>query len=176
MIKIILALLLILSVPVISMAFCPPGGCQSPCGGNGYYGCTEAEIVQIGSLNQADITQNGGSFSSNLATISQLGIANKASINQHIFADHNEASIAQTGMMNQANINQYGDTNDAFVTQNGFANHASVGQYSNKNLASTVQNGIGNSSSISQGTQLGGAYTATVNQSGWANSATVLQK
>lgn len=174
--KIILALVLILGIPAMSMATC--FNCN-PCGSNGYYGCTVAEITQVGGFNQASIEQSGGSWASNLAVIDQNGIGNKGSIVQGNFADHNIAVINQDGWNNQASINQQGfsaDYNAAFVTQEGLGNKASVDQYSSHNLASIGQNGMCNTASISQGTMGGSNYTGTISQTGFANAASILQK
>lgn len=174
--KIILALVLILGIPAMSMATC--FNCYNPCGADGYSGCTVAEITQIGGFNQGSIEQNGGSWSSNLAIIEQEGIGNKGSIVQAPFADHNKAIIDQNGWNNQAAINQNmgADYNEAYVTQDGLSNKANIEQYSAHNLASIGQNGIGNNASISQGIASGSHYTANVSQTGFANSATILQK
>lgn len=174
--NILCALVLLLGIPAISMATCYSNNCGG-CGGDGYYGCTTADITQVGYFNDANITQHGGGYSSNLAEIDQKGIGNKASIYQGTLAKFNEAKIYQEGWGNKADIEQYGWKNDAFINQDGAFNKANIDQYTSFNLANINQNGCGNNASITQGS-MGwfGGYTANVYQAGGMNSAVVTQK
>ncbi|HBT03996.1 MAG TPA: hypothetical protein DEA54_04250 [Thermodesulfobacterium commune] len=70
---------------------CGGGNSQPNCGGNGYTGCTEAIIEQIGSGNTASVTQDNNN--NNYAEIKQNGFSNVANIQQLGWSNHNEAVI-----------------------------------------------------------------------------------
>ena len=175
---------LALVTPAMALQLCDGncgGSSQPSCGGNGYTGCTEAIIEQIGGGNTATITQDNNN--NNYAKINQMGCSNDASIKQIGWSNHNEAIINQTGGYNTAGINQHSlaDHNDAFITQNGFGNTATIDQYTDYNYASITQgmgHGVGNTATITQGNFWGGQgyYTATITQYGWYNTATITQK
>jgi len=182
--KLLISCLFSLALVTPAMAFCPGNNCggssQPGCGGDGYTGCTEAIIEQIGSGNTATITQENNN--NNYAEINQMGCKNDASIQQIGWSNHNEAIINQTGSYNTADINQhfFADHNDAFINQNGFGNTATIDQYTDYNYASITQGmggSVGNTATIKQGTGgFNGYYTANITQYGWYNTATITQK
>ena len=110
------------------------------CGYNGYRGCANADIEQIGAFNQSDIKTSG----MNRASISQEGIKNIANIKQNFALFGNNAEVIQYGNYNSAFQNQRELNNYVYVEQLGAFNVSSQIQKGNNNSASAIQFGIGN--------------------------------
>ncbi|MDI1472784.1 MAG: hypothetical protein QMD43_00470 [Thermodesulfovibrio sp.] len=138
------------------------------CGYNGYRGCANADIEQIGAFNQADIETSG----MNRVTIRQEGIKNIANIKQSFALFGNNAEILQYGSHNSVFQNQTGLNNYIYVEQLGTFNVSNQIQKGNNNIASAIQFGIGNT--ISQ-TQYTSHNLALALQIGFYNKAYQIQ-
>jgi len=127
-------------LPLIFFLFMTATVSAFDCGYNGYRGCANADIEQIGAFNQSDIKTSG----MNRASISQEGIKNIANIKQNFALFGNNAEVIQYGNYNSAFQNQRELNNYVYVEQLGAFNVSSQIQKGNNNSASAIQFGIGN--------------------------------
>ena len=99
-----------------------------------------AEIVQLGDENVADLEQVGENF----AHIGQ-GIDERLG-GEEGFSLNNDAFILQTGYLGEAEINQRGEANEALVWQIGdsTSNYAGIGQNGDYMFADVFQEGDDN--------------------------------
>lgn len=138
------------------------------CGYSGYKGCAEAEIMQIGLLNNANIETMG----LNKSYVSQEGIKNQGQIKQNWTLFGNNAEILQCGNYNSAYQNQAGVSNYAYAEQNGLFNSIVQEQKGQANLATAQQFGVGNEAVQIQQSSFN---AANVIQIGFYNKALQIQ-
>jgi len=125
----------------------------------------EAQIDQLGSGNEIDLTQDN---TSTLATINQNGTDNKADVYQRNYLFSFGTYSSSVG------VDQTGDNNQAWVDSDGFGNNVSItqgssGTPSNGQYANVTQDGSDNESSIEQFGNGGADHTQI--QDGSANNA-----
>lgn len=118
----------------------------------------------------AALADDGG-----IASISQVGDTNRATIEQKYVASgaltgaQNSAIVSQSGINNQTDITQEGNSLTATVTQNGADNTSHITQYGSGHNADVQQIGTGWAITITQDNMRGAAAstppsTVTVRQ------------
>ena len=135
----------------------------------GAFAANEALVVQLGSSNYGDVTQDG---IDNAALSLQLGLANGASTVQS--GEVNASIVSQRGAGNESSVVQDGFANDSLVLQRGLANLAAVTQLNVENSALVAQIGLQNDGVVYQDSELSGGV-ATLFQLGTANEGTIYQ-
>lgn len=121
----------------------------------------EAQIDQVGSGNEVDLTQDN---TSTLATINQDGADNKANVFQRNYRFEFGGNSSSVG------INQTGDNNESWVDSDGFGNNVSITQGSTSTpsdgqYATVDQDGSDNESTIEQYGNGGATHTQIQNGS-----------
>jgi len=138
-----------------------------------------AEIVQLGNNDLADIFQSGENFAHIGQGIDQsLGGVTGDS-------EDNEAFIEQTGLWGEAEVNQRGELNEANISQSGDENYAGIGQNGDDMVADIAQNAVdsfvrvsqfGGAGSMADITQYGDTNRIRTRQDGYEHSVYVTQE